>query len=176
MASNAANGLYNFGAGAAAMGPSYWGDSTDRALGWLATGATVAAGGTKSGDLYVQLAAPADTDIANLTISYSVEKYRKGTTSAGWKVQLYYSVNGTNWASAGSSFTTSFAKDSQAGGYDPAPGSTTTVSATLGQYVVRGTSLYLAWNYTTTSANAVDATSAPALAIDDVSIVGTVSE
>lgn len=176
MSTSATNGLYNFGSGSAAMGSSYWGSSTDRALGWLATGATVAAGGTKSGDLYLQLAAPANTDISSLTVSYKLEKYRKGTTTAGWKVQLYYSVNGTSWASAGSSFSTAFANDAQAGGYDPAPGTATTVNATLAQYVPRGTPLYLAWNYTTTSGTAVDATSAPALAIDDVSILGAVSQ
>jgi hypothetical protein len=42
--------------------------------------------------------------------------------------------------------------------------------------VLRGTALYLAWNYTTSSANSVDATSAQALAVDDVSILGAVSQ
>lgn len=176
MSSSATNGIYNFGSGSAAMGLSYWLDSTDRALGWLATGTTVAADGTKSGNLYVQLAAPPDDDITGVTVSYRVEKYRKGTTTPGWKIQLYYSVNGVNWATAGSAFTTSFTADAQAGGYDPAPGSSTAVSGTIPPYVMRGTSLYLAWSYTTTSASAVNAASAPALAIDDVSILGAVSQ
>ncbi|HVY30601.1 MAG TPA: hypothetical protein VHB79_28775 [Polyangiaceae bacterium] len=60
--------------------------------------------------------------------------------------------------------------------YDPAPGSSTPVSGTISPYVLRGTPLYLAWNYTTSSANSVDATSAQALAVDDVLIVGTVSQ
>jgi hypothetical protein len=176
MDASATNSIYNFGAGVAASGPGHWLDSADRALGWLASGASVSQGGTKSGNLYVQLQAPATTDINGLTISYNVEKYRRGSTAPGWKVQLYYSLDGANWANAGSAFTTSFSNDADVVGYDPAPGSSTSVSGNIPPYVLRGNPLYLAWSYTTSSATSADATSAQALAVDDVSIVGIISQ
>ena len=178
MASTTTNSIYNFGAGVASAGASnYWQNATDRALGWLATGATAATGGTKSGNLYAQLQAPAAVDINGLTVSYSVEKYRDGTTSPGWKIQLFYSADGTNWGSAGASFTTSFAANATANGYDPAPASSsTTATGTIPAYVLRDTALYLAWNYTTSAASSVDSTSAQALAIDNVSILGSASQ
>ena len=49
-------------------------------------------------------------------------------------------------------------------------------TGTINSYVSRGTPFYLAWNYTTASPNSVDATSALALAIDDVTILGVVSQ
>ncbi len=176
MSSGSTNSIYNFGAGAAASGPAYWLDSTDRALGWLATGTTIGSGGTKSGNLYVQLQAPASADVRRLTLSYNVEKFRKGTTSPGWKIQLYYSADGTGWGSAGSAFTTTFPQDADADGYDPAPASTTTVTGDLDVFILRDAPFFLAWNYTTSAPTAVDATSAQALAIDDVSILGVVSQ
>jgi hypothetical protein len=176
MASTSTNSIYNFGAGVSAVGPNYWRDTADRAVGWLASGAAVGSGGTKSGNLYVQLQAPATTDIKNLTVSYRVEKYRNGTTAPGWKIQLYYSADGISWASAGSSFTTSFAADADNNGFDPAPGSSTAATGTLDTFVPAGAAFFLAWNYTTSSPAGVDATNAQALAIDDVSIVGAASQ
>jgi hypothetical protein len=176
MAPGSTNSIYNFGAGVGVAGASYWLNATDRAVGWLASGATVGSGGTKSGNLYVQLQAPATADIKNLTVSYRVEKYRKGTTAPGWKVQLYYSADGISWASAGSNFATSFATDADSNGYDPAPGSSTFATGTVDAFVPSNAPFYLAWNYTTSSPTAVDATNAQALAIDDVTILGTPSQ
>ncbi len=176
MSSASTNSIYNFGAGVAATGAAYWLNAADRAVGWLATGAAVGSGGTKSGNLYVQLQAPANTEIKSLTVSYGVEKYRNGTTAPGWKVQLFYSADGITWASAGSTFTTSFAADVDSNGYDPAPGSSTVTSGTLDAFVPRGAPFFLAWNYTTSAPASVDATNAQALAIDDVTIVGAASQ
>lgn len=75
-------------------------------------------------------------------------------------MQLYYSANGVSWASAGGAFSTNFAADADANGFDPAPGSSTSVNGTLDAFVRRGVPFYLAWNYTTSSSNSVDATSA----------------
>jgi hypothetical protein len=173
VASNITNSIYNFGSGNAATGAGYWLDSADRAVGWVATGATVGSGGTKSGNLYLQLQAPSNVDINGVTVSYKIEKYRSGTTAPGWKVQLFYSADGVNWASADpTTFTTAFAADANANGFDPAPGSTTTVSGSIPVYVLRNTALYLAWSYTVNSPTLVDSTSSQALAVDDVSVVG----
>jgi hypothetical protein len=173
MSSGSTNSIYNFGAGVAAAGADYWLNAPDRAVGWLATGATVGSGGTKTGNLYVQLQAPASTDIKSLTVSYAVEKYRNGSTAPGWKVQLFYSADGIAWASAGSNFTTSFAADGDSNGYDPAPVSSTVATGTLDTFVPSGAPFYLAWSYTTSAPVSVDATNAQALAIDNVTIVGT---
>ena len=46
-----------------------------------------------------------------LQISYNVEKYRGGINPAGFRIQLFYSLDGNTWTSAGSNFLTSFAQD-----------------------------------------------------------------
>ena len=37
-------------------------------------------------------------------LCYNVEKYRNGSNSAGFTIQMYYSTDGTNWTSAGDNF------------------------------------------------------------------------
>ena len=102
---------------------------------------------------------------------------RPCSTTPGWKIQLYYSSDGTNWSVApGTTFTISFTNDANSNGFDPAPGSITTVTGTLDAFIPKGAPFFLEWNYTTGSATSVDATSAQALGIDDVSILGVVSQ
>jgi len=95
-----ANGIYNFGSGTTTSG------GTDRAIGFLSSGT-----GTKSGNLYGQFVNNTGAALTGLQISYDVEKYRSGTNSAGFSIQLYYSSDGTAWTSAGPNFLTSFAAD-----------------------------------------------------------------
>jgi choice-of-anchor A domain-containing protein/RHS repeat-associated protein len=168
------NGIYNFGAGVAnAQATNYWLNSTDRAPGWLSAGSILTSGGTKSGNLYVALRAPADKDITGLNIGYDIEKYGKGTNSAGFRVQLYSSTDGTTWTSTGNTFLSNFGPDSSNIGYDPAPGSAVTVSPTrLNTSIPHNGSYYLAWNYTLNSSSATDGGNAQALAIDNVSLQG----
>lgn len=157
MATNAGNGIYNFGAGEAAS-------ATDRAVGGLSSGSA-----SKSVNIYVQLTNTGASTINDLTISYAVEKYRQGSNSAGFSFQMYYSTDGITFISAGSDFLTSFAADTDNTGYTSAPGSIVNVeSKTLGQIIEAGNSLYLAWNYSVTSGSTT--ANAQALGIDDVSI------
>ena len=158
MATNAANGIYNYGAGAAAA-------ATDRAVGFISSGSA-----TKSGNLYVQLYNNGSSNITSFTISYNVEKYRMGTNAAGFSFQMYYSTDGINWTSAGTDFLTSFAGgDTSNNGYTNAPGTIQSVnSKTLLQGLNVNSSLYLAWNYSVTSGTTTS--NAQALGIDDVSI------
>ncbi|HKO53019.1 MAG TPA: choice-of-anchor A family protein [Polyangiaceae bacterium] len=169
------NGIYNFGAGVAnAQAANYWLNSTDRALGWLSAGSALASGGTKSGNLYVALRAPADQNIGALEISYDIEKYFGGTNAAGFRVQLYSSTDGGNWTSAGNDFLRSFSPNATDLGFDPAPGQTVNVpTRALAASIPRSAPFYLAWNYTIDSATSNDGSHAPALAIDSVSIKGT---
>lgn len=164
MTTSESNGVYNFGAGA----PD---SATDRALGWLSSSSA-----TKSGNLYVLLTNTSSSSIPSFTISYNVEKYRKGTNSAGFTIQMYYSTNGSTWTSAGSDFKTSFAADSDNSGYTSAPGVTVNVSSkTLNVSLGASSVLYLAWNYAVTTGSTTS--NAQALSIDDVAIVagGSVS-
>jgi len=176
LAANAGNGIYSFSSGVAnAQATGYWLNSTDRALGWLSSGANLASGGTKSGNLYLALRAPADRDIGSFNIAYDIERYSSGTNATGFRIQLYTSTDGEHWTSAGSDFLRSFAANATNAGFDPAPGQTVNVPATkLTANVLRGTTFYLAWNYTVDSATSVDGSNAQALAIDNVSIQGTV--
>jgi len=120
-------------------------------------------------NVYVQLTNNGSTAIDNLTISYNVEKYRNGTNSAGFTIQMYYSTDGSTWTSAGDDFKSSFAADADNNGFTSAPGATVNVtSKTLNQSIAVGSSLYLAWNYSVTSGTTTSF--AQALGIDDVSI------
>ena len=155
--SNAKNGTWNFGDNA--------GD--DRALGGISTGVD---GGTRCVNVYAHLLNTGKKDIENVNIAYNVEKYRKGNNSAGFAVQLYYSIDGRNWTSAGNDFYTYFAPDSETAGYETVPGETVPVSAVLPTKLARGCDLYLAWNISVATGTA--AQGAMALGIDDFSISG----
>ena len=153
------NGIYNFGAGDAAS-------AGDRAVGGLSSGTA-----SKSVNVYVQLKNTGSVEINYFTISYDVEKYRKGINPAGFSIQMYYSINGTDWDSTGNDFLTSFIADGSTGGYSSAPGETKKVMSktlTLTPPLTSGNSIYLAWNYSVTSGTTT--TYAQALGIDDVVI------
>ena len=154
---NAKNGTWNFGDNA--------GD--DRALGGISTGV---ADGTRCVNVYAHLLNTGKKDIENVNVAYNIEKYRKGNNSAGFAVQLYYSIDGRNWTSAGSDFYTYFAPDAETIGYEIVPGETVPVSAVLNTKLSRGCDLYLAWNISVASGDA--AQGAMALGIDDFVISG----
>ena len=160
LSTTAANGSYNFGAGTAALGNS------DRAPGFLASGTA-----TMSGNLYAQLVNNTGSTLSGLLISYDVEKYRNGSNPAGFRYQLFYSTDGNEWTSAGPDFLTSFAPDADNSGFATAPGATVPVSnKTLNVSIPNGSNFFLAWNYSVNTGSIT--TNAPALAIDNVSILG----
>lgn len=155
--SNAKNGLWNFGQD----------DSSDRAVGGISTGV---ADGTRCVNVYAHFLNTGVKDIENLQISYDVEKYRKGNNAAGFTVQMYYSVDGRNWTSAGNDFCTTFAADAATEGYATVPGDVRSVSAVLDAKMQPGVDFYLAWNITVTSGD--NAAGAMALAIDNFQLTG----
>lgn len=159
LSSSAANGIYNFGQTSA---------STERAIGFLASGTA-----TASGNLYAELSNDTGTALSGVEISYNVEKYRNGSNAQGFRIQLFWSTDGATWTSAGPSFTTAFGPDANNNGFAVAPGMTVPVSDTLSINVPPATSLFLAWNYSVTAGNTV--TNAQALAVDDISILGVQS-
>lgn len=157
MSASAANGIYNYAAGDQTT-------ATDRAVGGVSSSSA-----SKSVNTYVQLTNNGAGSISSFTISYNVEKYRKGSNAAGYSIQMYYSTNGSTWTSAGSDFLTSFAADEDNNGYATTPGATVAVtSKTLNQTLASSGSIYLAWNYSVTSGTTTS--NAQALGIDDVSI------
>jgi DNA/RNA endonuclease G (NUC1) len=158
LSTTASNGIYNFGSGTTTTG-------ADRAVGFLSSGSA-----TQSGNLYAQLTNNTGGAIGSLQISYDIEKYRQGSNPAGFRVQLFYSTDGSSWTSAGPGFLTSFAPDLNNSGYATAPGATVTVNSTITQQIVNGGTFYLAWNYSVASGSTT--TNAQALAIDNISIAG----
>jgi len=157
LATNAANGIYNFGAGAPTT-------AVDRAVGFLSSGDA-----TQSGNLYLQLQNNGATTITSLGINYNVEKYRNGSNSAGFTIQLYTSPNGNTFTPiAGTTFTTSFPSDADNAGFASAPGATVSVAGVLTVSIPPGGFFYLAWNYSVTSGTST--INAQALAIDNISI------
>lgn len=159
MATNATNGRYNFGAGAAAT-------ANDRAVGGLSSST-----GSESVNVYTHLFNSGTQNIDFLQLSYDVEKYRMGTNTAGFQVQLYYSSDGIVWTSAGAEFNTVFPADTDNTGYANAPGDTKSiVNKNLNVSIPTGGNLYLAWNYSVISGSTT--TNAQALGIDNVIITG----
>ena len=160
LASNAKNGLWNFGAD----------DESDRAVGGISTGV---ADGTRCTNVYVHFTNVSATTLQNLAIEYDVEKYRQGNNSAGFDVQLYYSTDGLAWTSAGDKFKTHFNPDAATQGYASVPGATVNVSDVLdGVTIPGGTELFLAWNITV--ASGTNCASAMALAIDKFKLTAQV--
>lgn len=157
MSTSASNGIYNYGNSTT---------SADRALGFISSSSA-----TKSGNLYGTFMA-AGADLTSLTISYDVEKYRNGTNTAGFSVQMYYSLDGATWTTAGTNFLTNFVStDATNTGYATVPSITSSVvSQSLSLPVANGSNFYLAWNYSvstgTTTSNAI------ALGLDNISILG----
>ncbi len=159
--SNAKNGLWNFGAD----------DEADRAIGGISTGV---ADGTRCVNIYTHLFNDGRQKLVDINLSYDIEKYRKGSNSAGFAVQLYYSYEGRNWTSAGTDFYTYLAPDSETAGYASVPGETTPVIATLPIEMGAGLDIYLAWNITVASGD--DAASAMALAIDNFKVSASIPQ
>src|SRR5207253_5257106 len=148
----------NFGSGTNTTGP-------DRAVGFLSSGTA-----TQSGNLYAQFVNNTGGSLSGLQVSYNVEKYRGGSNAAGFRIQLFYSTDGTTWTTAGANFLTSFAADGANAGFVTAPGATVPVSnQTLTVSIPNGTNFFLAWNYSVTSGTTT--TNAQALAVDDISIL-----
>jgi DNA/RNA endonuclease G (NUC1) len=159
LSSTAGNGIYNFGSGTTTTGP-------DRAIGFLSSGSA-----TQSGNLYAQLANNTGGTLSGVQVSYDVEKYRNGSNPNGFRIQMFYSSDGSTWTSAGSDFLTSFAADANNSGFATAPGATVSVTnKILSVTVASGANLYLAWNYSVAATSTT--TNAQALAIDNVSILG----
>ena len=160
LSTSASNGSYNFGSGTTTLGGS------DRAVGFVSSGT-----GTASGNLYAELNNNTGSTLSGLQISYDVEKYRNGSNANGFRIQLFYSSNGSSWTDAGSNFLTSFGADANNNGFATAPGVTSSVSnKTLSVSIPNGSNFYLAWNYSVTTGTTV--TNAQALAVDNISILG----
>lgn len=158
LATNAANGIYNFGDGAAST-------AINRSIGFLSSGTE-----TRSGNLFAHFNNSGVSPIVNLSISYNVKKFRDGENATGFTIQLYYSADGVNWISLGDNFKTSFTADASNSGFVSAPGVTIPVTNNFNLPNSRPTNanFYLAWNYSVTSGST--STNAQALSIDDVSV------
>jgi hypothetical protein len=163
MSATAANGTYNFGSGDATTSLT----STDRALGGSATGATTS---TQAVNLYLHIKNTGTTDIANISISYDIEKYRYGSNAAGFSIQLHTSDNGSQWTSAGTDFYTFFPADASTAGTAVVPIQTVSVSKALPVSLAAGAEMYLAWNYSV--ATGASSPYAQQLALDNVVIIG----
>lgn len=157
LASNAYNGTWNWGAD----------DDEDRAIGGLTTGVD---NGTRCINIMLAARNSSDDDM-ELTIACDIEKYRDGNNSAGFAVQLYYSLDGINWMSAGADFTSEWEPDAATQGYVNVPAATRQMEGVLPVAAKAGELLFLAWNISVRSGT--NCAGAPGLAIDNVSIISS---
>lgn len=155
LANNAKNGTWNYGA-------TY---STDRAIGGSTTNTE---GGARTISVMAGLYNSGSTDIKSLTISYDVEKYRKGARSTGFTVQLWTSTDGENWTEAGTEFSSVYATDGVTEGSAIVPIDTRNVTGSVDVNFPADAKLYLLWCISSTSGQ--DADKAMAFGIDNVSI------
>lgn len=157
LASNAYNGTWNWGAD----------DDEDRAVGGLTTGVD---GGTRGINIILAMQ-NASTENRSLMIAYDIEKYRGGNNSAGFTVQLYYSLDGINWTSAGDDFTSKWAADDATQGYATVPVEVRHVEAMLPVRAKKEQLIFLAWNISVSSGT--NCAGAQGLALDNVTIMPT---
>lgn len=150
--SNAKNGIWNFGAN----------DSSDRAVGGITTGVD---NGTRAVNIYTHIANNGSKKFDRMSISYDIEKYRKGNNPAGFAVQMYYSYDGRNWESAGDKFRTFFEADNATEGFAEVPGEVRNVVDTLSINIGPNMDFYLGWNISVAIGDA--AQGAMALALDN---------
>lgn len=153
LADNSYNGTWNFGATG----------SDDRAIGGLTTGID---NGTRGINVMAQLHNSTGAAIKSITLSYDIEKYRKGTRS--FTVQLYTSADGETWTSAGNTFCTNYSDDTEVKGEEVVPINTQTVEGSFNVAFPANGDLYLAWNISVTSGDQCN--NAQGFAIDNVSI------
>ena len=153
LSDNAKNGTWNFGATG----------STDRAVGGITTNAS---GGARTINVMAQLHNSTGAAIKSITLSYDIEKYRKGIS--GFPVQLYNSTDGATWNSAGSDFSTSYLVDTETAGSAEVPIDTRAVSGAFNVTFPADGDLYLLWSISSTTGE--DANTAQAFGIDNISI------
>jgi hypothetical protein len=156
MSTGAFNGIYNFGS-----------SPTDRAVGGLSSTSA-----SKSVNLYAALENTSASSISQLFISYNAERYRNGSNTAGFAIQLHYSTDGSSWTSAGNDFLSAFAANADNTGSAIVPIETLAVtSAVLPVAIPAGSTLYLAWNYSVTTGTTTS--NAQALGVSDISITAS---
>lgn len=160
LAAVSTGGCYNYGDGAAAT-------ATDRALGFLSSGTTPWPGtSTTPLNIYAQFINSTGSIITQLSGSFDIEKYRNGTNAAGWSINFFYSLDGTNWTAV-SSGNQSFAADANNSAVNPAGSYPKTFTIT-GLTITNSSNFYLRWAYFVTTGTT--ATNAQGLGIDNLSI------
>ncbi len=157
MSGSATNGIYRFNAN---------GSTSESAIGGISS-----ASASKTVTVYKHFKNNGSSAISSFEISYDVEKYRNGSNSAGFTIELFYSTDGNSWTSCGSDFTTSFAADGDNNGFNPAPGQTVSITNktfTPSSSLALNDQFYFAWRYSVTTGTTTS--NAQALGIDNVSI------
>jgi endonuclease I len=149
------NGIYNFGLGAPTT-------ASDRAIGGQSSGS-----GSQSVNIYTFFKNTGSASITQLDVSFDVMRFRNGSNSAGFSIQMYYSKDGTNWTTAGTNFLSSFSPNADNNGSSIVPMETKRIlNQTLsGLNINQNDSLFLAWNYSVTSGTTTS--NAQALCIDN---------
>jgi hypothetical protein len=156
LSATASNGIYNFGS-----------SPTARAVGGLSSGTA-----SKSVNLYAALENTGPSSISQLVLSYNAERYRNGSNTAGFAIQLHYSTDGSTWTSAGADFLSTFAANADSTGAAIVPIETLAVtSAVLPVEIPAGSTLYLAWNYSVASGTTTS--NAQAIGVSDISITAS---
>ncbi|MDQ6609024.1 MAG: T9SS type A sorting domain-containing protein [Bacteroidota bacterium] len=149
-------GIYNFGDGTT---PS------DRSLGGFTSGGNSA----RTVNLYFAVRNYGAQNITTATVNYTIEKYRNGTNSDGYTVDLYTSATGAagTWTLNRS---TLYPADANDNGFNPAPDPTQTRTVTsLPLTINAGQPLYLAWSISVApGGNGNNGDHAQALGIDNV--------
>lgn len=156
ISTSAANGIYRYNAN---------NNTSESAIGGLSSSSN-----SKTVTSYFYLKNNGSQTINSFTISYDVEKYRRGTNGL-FTIELFYSTNGNSWTACGTDFISGFAADADNTGYTTAPGTTiniTNKTFTPASPLNQNDVFYFAWRYSVSSGTTTS--NAQALGIDNVSI------
>ncbi|RYY45423.1 MAG: hypothetical protein EOO06_16555 [Chitinophagaceae bacterium] len=149
---------------------------TDRCMGFLSSGSA-----TQNGNIFLALNNNGGSAIPSFNITYSAKKFRNGSNTAGFRIAMFYSTNGSTWTSMGSSFNTTFSPDANSNcpvgtSAGTLPSVTNTISSqiyTPASAVGASSVIYFAWNYSVSSGTITS--NAQLLGIDDVVITANAS-
>lgn len=155
LSSSAGNGVYNFEVGNGST-------PTNRAIGGLSSGS-----GSRTVNIFVFFKNTSNQTIKQVDVSYEVMRFRNGSNSAGFSIQLYYSKNGMEWNSGGEKFTLSFAPNENNNGAAIVPIEQKQIlNQPLSELMLApNDSLFFALSYSV--ANGTTTTNAQALGIDN---------
>ncbi len=161
MAANSPAGFYNFGVGDSIT-------ASNRAIGFLADADHV-----RTCNLYFHVKNTGPTAITSFFVEFFTRKFKNGSSSAWFQIQMYYSRDGIHWTDAGADFLMGTSPDANNNGFTVNNTGLFINSGNLNQTVLPNEEFYFAWSYSVVIG--IFTANAPAYGIDAINITPNVA-